>query len=139
MDNKELKALISLLDEDDEDIVNQIENKILSLGTGIIPFLEDEWESNFSPILQKRIEDIVHKLQFTLLQERLLDWSQNESDDLLKGMWIVATYLYPDTEYDNIKDQIEQIYQHAWVDLNDDLHPHDEIKTLNNIFRLIDG
>lgn len=133
MDNKELKALISLLDEDDQDIVNQIEGKIHSLGTGIIPFLEEEWESNFSPILQKRIEDIVHNLQFTLLQERLIEWSENESDDLLKGMWIVATYLYPDTEYDNLKDQIEQIYQHAWIDMNDDSHPHDEIKTLNNL------
>lgn len=133
MDNKELKALISLLDEDDQDIVNQIEGKILSLGTGIIPFLEEEWETNFSPILQKRIEDIVHNLQFTLLQERLIEWSENESEDLLKGMWIVATYLYPDTEYDNLKDQIEQIYQHAWIDMNDELHPHDEIKTLNNL------
>ncbi len=133
MDNKELKALISLLDEDDKEIVTQIEKKILSLGTGIIPYLEDEWESNFSPILQKRIEDIVHHLQFTLLQERLVDWSKNESEDLLKGMWIVATYLYPDTEYDDLKAQIEEIYQHAWIDLSDDLHPHDEIKTLNNL------
>ena len=133
MDNKELKALISLLDEDDQEIVSQIEEKILSLGTGIIPFLEDEWETNFSPILQKRIEDIVHQLQFTLLQERLIDWSKNETDDLLKGMWITATYLYPDLEYDDLKKQIEQIYQQAWVDLREDLHPHDEIKTLNNL------
>jgi regulator of sirC expression with transglutaminase-like and TPR domain len=133
MDNKELKALISLLDEDDEEIISQIENKILSLGTGIIPYLEEEWESNFSPILQKRIEDIVHNLQFTLLQERLIEWSSNESDDLLKGLWIVATYLYPDTEYEHLKVAIEQIYQQAWVDMRDDLHPHDEIKTLNNL------
>jgi len=133
MDNKELKALISLLDEDDQEIVSQIEEKILSLGTGIIPFLEDEWETNFSPILQKRIEDIVHQLQFTLLQERLIDWSKNETDDLLKGMWITATYLYPDLDYDDLKKQIEQIYQQAWVDLREDLHPHDEIKTLNNL------
>jgi len=133
MDNKELKALISLLDEDDHEIINQVEDKILSLGTGIIPYLEEEWESNFSPILQKRIEDIIHRLQFTLLQERLIEWSSNESDDLLKGMWIVATFLYPDTEYENLKLQIEQIYQHAWIDMRDDLHPHDEIKTLNNL------
>ena len=134
MDNQKLRALISLLDDDDPQIVAQIEGKIRSLGTGIIPYLEEEWESNFSPILQNRIENIVHDLEFTLLQERLVEWSKNEHNDLLKGMWIVATYLYPETEYDSLETQIEQIYQHAWVDLRDGLHPHDEIKILNNLF-----
>ena len=131
-ESDQLKNLSEDLEISDNEI-NQVEDKILSLGTGIIPYLEEEWESNFSPILQKRIEDIIHRLQFTLLQERLIEWSSNESDDLLKGMWIVATFLYPDTEYENLKLQIEQIYQHAWIDMRDDLHPHDEIKTLNNL------
>ena len=40
MNDNELKALVSLLDDDDEQIVAQIEGKIRSLGKDIIPFLE---------------------------------------------------------------------------------------------------
>ena len=48
MESKEFKALISLLDDDDEQIVTHVQEKILSLGTQVIPFLEQEWESNFN-------------------------------------------------------------------------------------------
>jgi hypothetical protein len=35
-----IKSLVSLLDDDDGQIVSHVEEKILSLGTTIIPFLE---------------------------------------------------------------------------------------------------
>ena len=44
----EIKALVSLLDDEDAQIVSHVEDKILSLGTPIIPFLEQEWESNYA-------------------------------------------------------------------------------------------
>ena len=34
----EIKALVSLLDDEDAQIVSHVEDKILSLGTPIIPF-----------------------------------------------------------------------------------------------------
>ena len=42
MTNKEIKALISLLD--DPELAPQIQGKIESLGESIIPFLEESWE-----------------------------------------------------------------------------------------------
>src|SRR5690554_4259495 len=41
MESKEFKALVSLLDDDDEQIVTHVREKIMSLGTQIIPFLEE--------------------------------------------------------------------------------------------------
>src|SRR6185503_9116456 len=98
MQENEIKALISLLDDDDKQVVSHVEEKILSLGKDVIPFLEKEWETSFSPKLQSRIEEIIHQLQFDLLKSRLIEWHKGKERDLLSGMWLVATYQYPDLE-----------------------------------------
>ncbi|MEQ9231612.1 MAG: transglutaminase-like domain-containing protein [Cyclobacteriaceae bacterium] len=137
MNNAEIKALVSLLEDDDESVVAEIEEKIMSIGTGIIPFLEEEWETNFNPTIQTRIEDLIHVLQFELVQERFLDWKENEQDNLLKGLWIIATYQYPDLEYDQLRADFEQLYIDAWREFRDDMTPFDQIKILNSV--LFDG
>ena len=84
MTDAELKALVVLLDDDDMEVVTHVEDKIRSQGTGIIPFLENEWEINFNPTLQRRIEDLIHGLQFELVQERLSAWEAGDQEDLWK-------------------------------------------------------
>jgi regulator of sirC expression with transglutaminase-like and TPR domain len=131
--NSELKALISLLDDDDRQILNHVEDKIKSLGQDIIPLLENEWESNLNPDVQKRIEDLIHILQFELLQQRLQIWLETEQEDLLKGLWLVATYQYPDLELVKLKQDLEQIYYEAWLEFKPDAHPFDQVKLLNSV------
>ncbi len=133
MKNSELKALISLLDDDDHQIITHVEDKIKSIGQEIIPLLETEWESNLNPDVQRRIEDLIHLLQFELLQERLEFWLDNEEDDLLKGMWLVATYQYPDLELVKLKQDLEQIYYEAWLEFKPEAHPFDQVKLLNSV------
>jgi regulator of sirC expression with transglutaminase-like and TPR domain len=133
MEEKELKALVSLLDDEDAQIVSHIEEKILSLGTSIIPYLEQEWESNFNPQVQRRIEELIHTLQYELLKERILNWYNSEDQDLLTGMWLVATYQYPDLELIKLKQDLEQIYYETWLEFKPDLYPFDEIKVINSV------
>ena len=134
MEEKEIKALISLLDDEDVGILNMVTEKITSLGPRIIPYLEQEWEHNFSPEVQVRIENITHSLQFELVKERLDNWYKKEENDLIEGMWIIATYQYPDLELSMLKQELEQIYYEAWLSFKADMHPHDQIKTLNGVF-----
>lgn len=133
MNKKEIKALVSLLDDEDHSIVNQIEEKIISIGNKIIPHLESEWESSFNPIVQRKLEDLIHTLQFDQLKSRLIDWKEKGSKDLLKGMWLISTYQYPDIEYRALKEDIEQIYHEVWRAFRDDIHPYDQIKILNGV------
>jgi len=130
---KEIKALVSLLDDDDSEVLRNVESKLLSLGSGVISVLESEWERNFSPIIQKRIEEIIHTLQFEFLKDRLSAWHKAKTHDLLKGMWMVATYQYPDLDFNKLKEEIEQIYYDAWVEFKPDLHPYDQVKVLNGV------
>jgi len=133
MKETELKALVSLLDDDDGQIVSHVEEKILSLGTTIIPFLEEEWESNFNPTVQRRIEEIIHTLQYALLKERIADWYASEEQDLLTGMWLVATYQYPDIELIKLRQDLEQIYYETWLEFKQDLYPFDQVKVINSV------
>jgi regulator of sirC expression with transglutaminase-like and TPR domain len=133
MDDNKIKALISLLDDEDVEIVNQIEREIISIGESIIPYLESEWEHNFNPLVQKRIEELIHTLHFDLLKGRLTKWKEEGAQDLLEGMWLIATFQYPDLLFTKLKSDIEQIYYETWLELKNDLLPFDQVKTLNNV------
>jgi regulator of sirC expression with transglutaminase-like and TPR domain len=133
INERELKALVSLLDDEDYDIVYQIEQKIISLGNEMIPFLEHEWENSFNPQVQKKIEELIHQLQFDQLKSRLLDWKNRQGEDLLEGMWLVATYQYPDLDLSQLRKDLEQLFYDAWLEYKPNLHPYDQIKVLNGV------
>ncbi len=133
MDNKKIKALISLLDDEDTEVLLHVEKEILALGEGIIPFLENEWENNFNPIVQKRIEELIHTVHYDLLKVRLAAWKEGGGKDLLEGMWIIATYQYPDLEIAKLKSELDQIYYEAWTNMKNEIHPFDQVKILNNV------
>ena len=133
LSDKELKALVSLLDDEDAEIIQHVESKIKSLGTVAIPYLESAWGDSFNPVVQKRIEELVHTLQFELLQEKLKAWKKEEAKDLLEGVWLINTYQYPDLTYEDLKKELEQLYYEAWLEFKSEVHPLDQVKLLNSV------
>ncbi|MBP9926922.1 MAG: transglutaminase family protein [Cyclobacteriaceae bacterium] len=133
MSENELKALVSLLDDEDKQVSDHVQEKILSLGTEAIPFLEKEWESNLNPSVQTRIEELIHTLQYELVKERLRKWYASPDQDLLTGMWIIGTYQYPEIELEKLKQDVEQIYYEAWLEFRPDLYAYDQIKVINSV------
>lgn len=134
MQEKELKALISLLDDNDPEILSHVENKIFSIGEGIIPLLEQEWELIPNSEAQSRIENLIHKLQFKKVKTQLKEWEEEGAHDLMKGMYILATYQYPDLNYLSVKQQIDQLYYQAFPKIKPEMHPYDQIRALNQFF-----
>lgn len=134
MKQSEIKALISLLDDEDYEVLNHVETKIRSMGDSVIPYLEDRWEeSSLSPLMQKKLEDLIHDLQYNAFFERLLSWRNTGSEDLLEGMWAIATYQYPELSLEKLRQDVEQIYYEVWLEIRDGMHPMDQIKTLNSV------
>ncbi|MFY7910055.1 MAG: transglutaminase-like domain-containing protein [Emticicia sp.] len=135
MNESEIKALVTLLDDEDSEVVQHVESRLRTLGGSIIPLLEDHWQGNgLNPILQKKIEDLIHDLQYNTVIDRLVAWKNKGHEDLLEGMWIVATYQYPDLNIDKLRQHINDMYFDAWLELREDMHPHDQIRVLNQIF-----
>ncbi|MEI6021034.1 MAG: transglutaminase-like domain-containing protein [Bacteroidota bacterium] len=133
MSLKEVIALITLLDDPDEVIYDQVKNRFVSLGPPAIPHLETAWENSFDAIMQKRIELIIHTIQFETLQKALKYWANEEQDDLLKGILILSRYQYPDLDENKIKRILQQIKQDVWLELHEDLTALEKIKIINHI------
>jgi len=127
MNKKEIKALVSLLDDEDKEVLWEVEQKIWSLGNQVIPILESEWEKSFNPTVQKRIEDLIHNLQYESLKDRLVKWKNSKKQDLLEGLWLVCLYHYPDLELQSLRKQLEQIYYEAWVAFDPEAHYMDQV------------
>lgn len=133
MMKRELKALISLLDDPDDSIYLEIKSKIISFGDDVIPHLENAWESSFDQLLQQRIENIIHFLQFSSIKNGLELWNNSSEKKLLDGALIIAKYQYPDLNSKLIIDYIEKLTQEVWIELTDNLTALEKIKVLNKI------
>jgi regulator of sirC expression with transglutaminase-like and TPR domain len=134
MNREDLKAMISLLDDSDMEVVNIVENNIKNLGHEVIPILEKEWERNgLNPVLQKKIEDLVHDLHLSNLSADLESWKNNNHTDLMTGLWLIAKYQYPDLKVETLNQEIKNIQMKVWVNTHEKMHPNDMVKILNEV------
>lgn len=135
MNENELQAMVSLLDDPDMEISRHIEQKLLSLGTEVVPFLETQWalQGDNEP-LQQRIEQIVHQIQYQSVQHRLRQWVLGGGNDLLEGMWIVSTYMYPGVRLEPLRQQFNEFFYDMWREFGGDMTAFEQVKLFNQIF-----
>lgn len=131
---KEFAALVSLLEDPDQEVYKSISSKLVDEGVPLVPLLEQAWENANNPLLQERIEDIIHGIQFNLAKNNLAGWMAGGCIDLLSGIVYVAQYQYPDIEYEVIDNFIDKVKQKVWMELNESLTALEKVKVLNHIF-----
>ena len=136
---RKMEALVSLIDEPDPDVFRNISLDIHSHGTEIIPFLEHAWEAQHIPEIQKRIESIIHQIQFDQLCNDLKKWVNEGGRNLLEGIIIVARYRYPDLDEDEIEYELAKLRKDIWIELNENLTALEQIKVFNYVFYEIHG
>ena len=139
MNEKEIASLIKLLDDPDPQIFDHIENKLLSYGNEVISYLENAWEKSLDALLQERIENLVHKIQYQNVREDLALWYQSGGFDLLRGILIVNRYQYPDLNEQKIINQLEAIKRDVWLQMMHEASPVEKVKLINHIFYNVYG
>lgn len=133
MNEKEVQSLIKLLDDPDTEISRHVEDKLLSFGNEVIELLENAWSQSLDAILQERIENLVHKIQFNNVKRDLELWYISGAFDLLQGMLIINKYQYPDLDEQKIINQLEDIKRNIWVQLMYEMSAVEKIKIINNV------
>ena len=136
---KEISALVKLLDDPDQEIYQHVEERLLLYGNEVIDYLENVWEHSLDALLQERIENIVHKIQFSNVKEDLNLWYQSGAFDLLKGALVINRYQYPDLDEEKVILQIEEIKREIWLGLQYEMSSIEKIKLINHIFYNIYG
>jgi regulator of sirC expression with transglutaminase-like and TPR domain len=137
--SKEISALVKLLDDPDQEIYQHVEQRLLEYGNEVIDFLENAWEHSLDSLIQQRIENIVHKIQFTNVKEDLNLWYQSGAFDLLQGALVINRYQYPDLNEEKIILQIEEIKREIWLGLQYEMSSVEKIKLINHIFYNVYG
>ncbi|WP_256002074.1 MULTISPECIES: transglutaminase-like domain-containing protein [Pedobacter] len=137
--SKEISALVRLLDDPDMEIYQHVEDKLLGYGNEVIGYLENAWEQSLDSLLQQRIENIIHKIQFSTVKEDLSLWFQSGAFDLLQGALIINRYQYPDLDEEKLILQIEDIKRDIWLGLQYEMSAIEKIKLINHIFYNVYG
>ncbi len=139
MNTKEIASLIKLLDDPDPEVSQHVEDKLLTYGQEVIEYLENAWEQSFDAILQERIENLVHKIQFSAIKTELQLWSMSGAFDLLQGVLIINRYQYPDLDEQKIINKIEAIKRDVWMQMMYDMSAIEKVKLINHVFYNLHG
>jgi regulator of sirC expression with transglutaminase-like and TPR domain len=137
--NDELNALISLLDEPNTAMLDQIKDKLMFYGMEAVPHLENAWDNAFDSILQERIESIIHIIQQKNLKQEFVDWKENNPYDLLTGFFLISKFQYPDLNQKEIREKVEIIKRDVWLELNSNLTALEKVKVLNHVIFDVHG
>ena len=131
--NAEISALLTLIDDPDEEVFSTVSTRIVHYGKGIIPNLENLWENTLSEAVQERIEMIIHKLHYSDLVRDLTEWRDSAYHDLLFGALLVARFQYPDLQTSPVIQEIEKIRRNVWLELNSFLTPLEQANVISSI------
>lgn len=135
----EVHALISLLDDTDEEIINHVTDKLLSFGEEVLPLLEDRYLNEPDDRMQGRIHIIIDRIHNSYLREHLLEWARGGGRDLFEGIFLIAKSRYPELNKQYINNQLDKLKLDAWLELNFQLVPLDKVRILNYVFFELHG
>ena len=132
--NKEIKALLKLLDDPDEKIYNMISEKLIKQGYSIIPELEKTWEQAFDKNIQERLETLIQEIQQNSAKQGLEEWMKEDREDVFRGALMVAKHQYPELNFDYYNKMIEEIKKDIWLEINENLTALEKVRIINHIF-----
>lgn len=132
MNNNEIQALLTLLDDPDREVYEAISQNLLHKGITIVPELEKAWETSVNETTQERLETIIQNIQYESIKHNLENWKRSNKNDLLEGAYIVAKFQYPDLEYNSLNDEIEKIKKEVWLEINNHLTALEKVRIINH-------
>jgi regulator of sirC expression with transglutaminase-like and TPR domain len=127
----ELNSLVSLMADDDREVLEHVSSRIKQIGDSVIPLLEREWALHDESEVQERYLNMIHDLQFARLKRRLGEWKLLFNDDLMMGMWLVATYQYPNLDLSYLRNEIRVICEQVSYGIELTAHPYDKVNHLS--------
>jgi regulator of sirC expression with transglutaminase-like and TPR domain len=131
--DSEIAALITLLDDDDQEVVSHVWSKIKSLGPSIVPILENSWNPDFNLTQSERLEELIHEIQFDSLLNEIDTWLNSPTQDLLRGYFLISKYFFPELDSTIIENKISKIRQRIWIELSNNQTPFEQIQIFNQV------
>jgi len=130
---KEVVTLISLLEDNDSEVINSVTNQLLKYGVKVIKDLEVAWEKETNRVVQERLEKLIHIIQFNNTRQKLVDWIRGGAEDLLEGAVCIAQFQYPNASLKGIKKLIKKISSDIYLSAENHLTAVEKVRLLNYV------
>ena len=133
VDESKLKALVSLLADEDIEVANIAKSEILKLGSPVLDLLEDFFLFIENNDQKNRLEEIIAHIRTSKIKEELAQWLVSPEQDLFDGWCIVSQLSGREVKKESIYKELEQIKVSVWLGLQPDQSELEKIKYMNHI------
>jgi len=133
MSDQDFKALIHLLDDDDPEVSAHVWSRLMALGPEGKERLEAQWELEPDPAIQKRLEEILHRISLDDTAKELRDWRLDGGQDLLKGWFIFTKTKYPELDFQTYRNIVSRLVNKTWLQLNDRMTGAEKVKVISHL------
>ncbi len=132
---RDIWALISMLDEPDLGTYHSIAGKIYAYGPRALPFLEARLDQETDGCFRDRANEIADDIRQDILAGTLLRCMQEDAGDELLTAWISVSKMgYPLLDEQYIFREVESIRRDVWLEMNDNLTALEQVKVFNHVF-----
>jgi regulator of sirC expression with transglutaminase-like and TPR domain len=129
----EFKALIRLLDDEDEEVTSHVWSTLMALGESGVERLEAEWLSASDPELQRRLEEVISRIHRKSVATELLEWRKDGGRDLLRGWYLVSKFQFPELDFQKYRNEVNRLVNKTWLELNNQMDASQKLRVINHI------
>jgi len=139
MEENKIKALIALLQDEDEQTFNLIHSQIMDEGVTMMPYILEAQDVATDGEYTSRLKIVYDELNLQNAINELKDWRQNNYKNLFQGFTIISQYQYPKLEMSAISGLLNKIRQDFWLEIKDSHTALEKVKVFNHVFFSIYG
>ena len=131
LDEKALRSLVTLLEEEDPASLALVRRKILGVGAAILPYL-DELRPAATPEMAIRLESVAGELRFQDLRRDFVRLSIDRSPDLEDGALLISRFGFADVNPILYRDWLDRVAAAVAAEMPTDAGIGESVRRLSN-------
>ncbi len=135
MEENKIKALIQLLDDEDQEIYQSVYNELLKLGNNHYIFIQNQYKTVKNELTKFRLGLILQELNGLVATDKLLQWRKEGGENLLDGWALVTQYYYPMIDMLDYKKKISNWVHQIWLKTQPGMKIEQKLKIVLNFLK----
>jgi len=131
---REITALISLLDDPDDTVIPIVRERLKSLKPDISTLQAIKSKSCGNDLFMYRLDRVIAELRMSSITNELEAWHSERDPELLKGLWLVYRTLFPNADYEEMEEVCMNMVKDVWMELTDNKTAVEKVHLYNHIF-----
>ena len=130
---KEIQALIALLDDNDSEVVHLVKNQLIDQGIAIHDILQEAILESNTDIELENLMEVIAEIQSRDLKSDFKRWMLTPSKSLLDGAYLIAKINFLDFDFDKYKTSLEKLKKEVWMEINQHQTPFEHVSIINQV------